>query len=102
MKFREYLNEKLKLGNKYNDWYISKFIPKTYDNLGSINGGYIELTNNNTKEILVIQNDKMLRGDKWNSLNIKGVSISDKNPEVLIKKCIEAYKKYGLKKLIGA
>lgn len=75
--------ERLKIG-KYitNKWYISSYKPLFYDDLGSLYDGNLELTNEETEEVLLIQNDHALRNDLyWISIvnNNKRIRIENHN-----------------------
>lgn len=78
---------KLGVGNKYGDWAITQYVPKTYNDLGSIDGGEIKLVNQETMETAYILNDRALRGDMW-WVSVDGVRIEDKSPVIVIGKFV--------------
>lgn len=89
MKFKEYLlEEKIKIGSKYGNWTITQYIPITYDDFGSPNGGKVKLVNQQTYDEILIQNDLSLRINMW-YISIKGIRIKDKKLETVINKTLK-------------
>lgn len=82
------VNEAVKKNKRYGNWNVTQYEPVTYDDLGSPNGGIIKLVNQQTADVLLIQNDLALRGNKW-WISQKNRRIEDKNPEVVIQKVLK-------------
>jgi hypothetical protein len=82
------VNEAVKVGKSYGDWKVMDYVPVTYDDLGSANGGRIRLVNQNTMDTLLIQNDLALRGNTW-WISTKGKRVQDKKPETVIQKAVK-------------
>jgi ppGpp synthetase/RelA/SpoT-type nucleotidyltranferase len=83
---------KIKVGKRYGDWSVTQYEPITYDDLGSANGGTLKLVNQETFDVIIINNNKALRGSKWFTNSIKGLGITDKSLNVVIDKSINAFK----------
>lgn len=82
------VSEAVKVGKSYGDWKVMDYVPVTYDDLGSVNGGRIRLVNQNTMDTLLIQNDLALRGNTW-WISTKGKRVQDKKPETVIQKALK-------------
>lgn len=82
------VNEAVKVGKRYGEWAVTQYVPVTYDDLGSANGGVIKLVNQDTMETLIIQNDLALRGSKW-WISTKGKRVQNPNPETVISNAIK-------------
>lgn len=82
----------IKVGKRYGDWSVTQYEPITYDDLGSANGGTLKLVNQETFDVIIINNNKALRGSKWFTNSIKGFGITDKSLNVVIDKSINAFK----------
>ncbi len=83
----------IKVNKHFRDWCVSHYIKKEYDELGSIQGGYLKLTNQSTCDTIIINNDKALRGDKWFTQSIEGIRIEDASINKVLEKAINAYDK---------
>lgn len=86
----------IKLNKYFGDWCVTQYIKKEYDELGSIKGGYIKLTNQATFDTIEILNDKALRADKWFTQSIKGIRIQDKSANRVLEKAISSYNKESI------
>lgn len=82
------VNESVKIGKRYGDWAVTQYEPLTYDDYGAPKGGMIKLVNQDTMNVLLIQNNMALRGSKW-WVSTKGYKVQDKKPEVVITKAIK-------------
>ncbi|WP_152633145.1 hypothetical protein [Aliarcobacter butzleri] len=69
------------LGKKIGDFLITQFLPLSFDDLGSPNGGTVKLVNQITMETILVQNNKMLRESNryWFTKSFKGVTIKEKS-----------------------
>lgn len=83
----------IKLNKYFGSWCVTRYIRKTYDDLGSIQGGFLKLTNQSTCDTIEIHNDKALRADKWFTQSIKGIKIEDKSINKVLEKAIAAYER---------
>lgn len=56
---------RIQVGAKYGAWVIDRYKPLRFDDHGSAHGGEISLTNEETGESVLIQNDHGLRASMW-------------------------------------
>jgi hypothetical protein len=88
---KEFENEKfnkggrIKEGDKFGNYSITKYSPITYDDLGSSNNGLVKLVNQEDFDTILIQYDNALRSGKW-FVSKNGRRYEGKNPNEVIDK----------------
>jgi hypothetical protein len=76
---------RIKEGDKFGNYIITKYSPITYDDLGSSNNGLVKLVNQEDFDTILIQYDNALRGGKW-FVSKNGIRYEGKNPNEVIDK----------------
>ena len=76
---------RIKEGDKFGNYSITKYSPITYDDLGSSNNGLVKLVNQEDFDTILIQYDNALRGGKW-FVSKNGILYEGKNPNEVIDK----------------
>lgn len=85
---------KVKMGDTFGNWKVTRYVPLTFDDLGSANGGEVELTHQESSAVITIQHDHALRGAKW-WVSYEGKTIEDSTPEKVIKRLLRVSKVAG-------
>lgn len=89
----ESFKQRIKVGNRYENWTITQYNPIRFDDLGGVNDGYLKLVNQENFEVIEILNDNALKNNSWFTRSIKGLRVEDSNLKNALKNSLLAFSK---------